>query len=299
MKTTPKKKRANRRNAKKSTGPRTPAGKDLVAKNGLVHGLCSLEPVVDGSESIATWKRHRQEIVSRLSPEGAVEGALAEQIALGYWRLARCARVEAEAISALREQAWWRAVRMGLDCSAVHAEGVAEAFRSFEKSCCSARHLACLWDRLLEEAEADTPVEAGDADLLFGDAVPDRSWRKLADAFNAAFRWPPNTYAELREMLDWWGPRIYAEPGAWMLGKRSEALEDARRAEGRLEWIRQSAELESSLALLDSRLSGSLQRYETSIHRRLHRDLHEFQRIQAMRLGVADVVPKAIDLSLD
>jgi len=37
---------ANRQNAKKSTGPRTPAGKAVVALNGMKHGLLSRESLV-------------------------------------------------------------------------------------------------------------------------------------------------------------------------------------------------------------------------------------------------------------
>jgi hypothetical protein len=38
----------NRQNAKKSTGPRTPAGKAVVALNGMKHGLLSRESLVKG-----------------------------------------------------------------------------------------------------------------------------------------------------------------------------------------------------------------------------------------------------------
>ena len=38
---------ANRRNALKSTGPRSAAGKDVASKNALKHGLLSSQPVMD------------------------------------------------------------------------------------------------------------------------------------------------------------------------------------------------------------------------------------------------------------
>ena len=40
--------KANRRNALKSTGPRTPEGKAAVALNGIKHGLLSRETLVQG-----------------------------------------------------------------------------------------------------------------------------------------------------------------------------------------------------------------------------------------------------------
>jgi hypothetical protein len=39
---------ANRHNAQKSTGPRTPEGKAAVVLNGMKHGLLSRETLVEG-----------------------------------------------------------------------------------------------------------------------------------------------------------------------------------------------------------------------------------------------------------
>ena len=39
---------ANRQNAQKSTGPRTPAGKAVVTLNGIKHGLLSRESLIKG-----------------------------------------------------------------------------------------------------------------------------------------------------------------------------------------------------------------------------------------------------------
>src|SRR4051794_37427473 len=50
---------ANRRNAMKSTGPRTPAGKAVSRLNGVTHGLCSKVPVLPGED--AEERRRRLE----------------------------------------------------------------------------------------------------------------------------------------------------------------------------------------------------------------------------------------------
>src|SRR4051794_34288502 len=88
---------ANRRNAGQSTGPRTPEGVEECKFNALRHGLRAVQPVVPG-EDLGEWESHRNAIVDDLAPYGALEFALAEQIALKLWRLGRVVRYEADLI---------------------------------------------------------------------------------------------------------------------------------------------------------------------------------------------------------
>ena len=77
---------ANRRNALQSTGPKTGEGIEATRFNALRHGLRTLHTVVPG-ETPEQWEAHRIGVVEDLKPEGAVELALAEQIAAKLWRL--------------------------------------------------------------------------------------------------------------------------------------------------------------------------------------------------------------------
>src|SRR3954447_26478715 len=88
---------ANRQNALQSTGPRTSEGIEAVRLNALRHGLRSLQTVIPGEDPEA-WEAHRAGIVEDLKPAGAVELALAEQIAAKLWRLGRVVRHEADLI---------------------------------------------------------------------------------------------------------------------------------------------------------------------------------------------------------
>ena len=85
---------ANRRNALRSTGPITPAGKARSSKNALRHGVYSALPVVAGLEWNEDWETHRAGIFKSLAPEGTLEEALAERVALCFWRLNRVHRYE-------------------------------------------------------------------------------------------------------------------------------------------------------------------------------------------------------------
>ncbi len=89
---------ANRRNALQSTGPKTAEGIEAARFNALRHGLRSLQTVVPG-EVPEEWEAHRAAVVVDLKPEGAVELALAENVAAKLWRLGRVVRHEADLIT--------------------------------------------------------------------------------------------------------------------------------------------------------------------------------------------------------
>jgi hypothetical protein len=93
-------KAANRRNAEKSTGPKTEAGKAVVAGSALKHGLTA-DKVVCFDEKWEDFMSSHAALREALEPLDALEEQLVERIALCSWRLRRSSRVEAEMISAL------------------------------------------------------------------------------------------------------------------------------------------------------------------------------------------------------
>jgi hypothetical protein len=84
---------ANRCNAQKSTGPRTPEGKAVVALNGIKHGLLSRETLVQG-EREADLVDFGKRLRVQLAPVGELELLLADRIVSCGWRLRRLLRVE-------------------------------------------------------------------------------------------------------------------------------------------------------------------------------------------------------------
>lgn len=86
--------RANKRNAQHSTGPRTNEGKQRSSQNALKHGLRSKHPVIPG-EDPAEYQRKLDQLRADLRPHNALEEDLVEQIADASWRLKRLARMEA------------------------------------------------------------------------------------------------------------------------------------------------------------------------------------------------------------
>ncbi|MBM4103032.1 MAG: hypothetical protein FJ263_03135 [Planctomycetes bacterium] len=91
--TTPNKIQANRLNAQKSTGPRTPEGKAKSSQNAITHGLCSARPVL-AVENKDEFDRFANDFIANLDPLNPVEEFLSRRIACLAWRLQRAARYE-------------------------------------------------------------------------------------------------------------------------------------------------------------------------------------------------------------
>lgn len=88
---------ANRKNALKSTGPKTKQGKAITSRNSLKHGLLAKEIVItagEGAESQDQFYALLADLKEHFDPQGALEEILVEKIAASYWRLRRAHRFE-------------------------------------------------------------------------------------------------------------------------------------------------------------------------------------------------------------
>jgi hypothetical protein len=94
---------ANRRNAQKSTGPRTPKGKAVVSQNAMKYGLSTPQAVIS-TEDQAEFDSYRDQFLEELSPETPMESMLAERIVNLSWRLKRATRIQNQTIDALKRR---------------------------------------------------------------------------------------------------------------------------------------------------------------------------------------------------
>ncbi len=94
---------ANRANAQKSTGPRTPEGKAVVAQNALKHGLLARQAVIAG-EDTDDYELLRDQLDAEMAPVGLLESRLVERIAGLLWRLQRAERLHNETFDMLHAQ---------------------------------------------------------------------------------------------------------------------------------------------------------------------------------------------------
>lgn len=125
---------ANRRNAQKSTGPRTTEGKVRARLNAVTHGILAKEAVVmkgDGAEEASEFAELVENLYTQLQPQDAVEQILIDRVAACYWRLRRAQRYEVGA------------VREGLDDCKTPLEGPGPNMKKHEST---VRH----WQMMLD-----------------------------------------------------------------------------------------------------------------------------------------------------
>ncbi len=91
--------RANRENAKKSTGPKTDSGKTCSSQNALKHGLLANDAVLPG-EDPAEFDQHLTSFEDTYLPRNRVEKEIVRQIADVSWRMQRLSRIETAVIAA-------------------------------------------------------------------------------------------------------------------------------------------------------------------------------------------------------
>src|ERR1700719_1142617 len=84
---------ANRRNAQKSTGPKTSEGKSAVSMNALRHGLRARTVVLPG-EDPTEFHQLCDDLQVEWHPQSRTEQFYVEQMAVSQWKLTRMEVVE-------------------------------------------------------------------------------------------------------------------------------------------------------------------------------------------------------------
>jgi hypothetical protein len=84
---------ANRLNARKSTGPITPEGKERSRCNAVRHGLTA-QTVIRALEDAEDYQAFETALLVDRSPQGALEYELVLRLASLLWRLRRALAIE-------------------------------------------------------------------------------------------------------------------------------------------------------------------------------------------------------------
>jgi hypothetical protein len=101
---------ANRRNAAKSNGPKTPEGRAAVRMNALKHGLTAAEIILPTVEDKLEFEQFQAAFEEECQPVGLLEQVLVEDMVVSRWRMNRVRKME-PGFFALRHHVMRRAIR--------------------------------------------------------------------------------------------------------------------------------------------------------------------------------------------
>ncbi len=287
---------ANRRNALRSTGPKTPEGKRMVRWNALKHGLLAKEVVIgagEGEESQAEFENLLAQLRAEWQPEGIREEMLVEKMAVSYWRHRRALRCEMgeirKAVDTARYREYVRLVEQVR--SEVRQLTMEDREHALRKTSRGIRYLLGVLEDVRQEVEevGHLPREAAKRLVEnfggeeYGLAYGCLLYTQVAatESQEKAFT-PEQCKEDILELIDEEKQQLQA---------KEEFLEGIERLE--LE-----AKV-SSLALPAGHAVDKFLRYETAIEREGYRAMSELERLQRQRKGEAVPPPLSVDLSSD
>lgn len=283
---------ANRRNARRSTGPRTPEGKARVSLNALKHGLLAKEILIkrgDGKESEEEFVQLFEAFEADLKPSGRAEYMLLEFIVAAYYRRRRVLHYETAALRANLDNAMLddyrhRRSAFKLALSQLRSTGSSEKLRECSMG---VSFLIATLERAREELVATGCMSLEtwqNVDLCFRTQKlgPKCSGFIVGDAC-------PGIGVDGQRRVD----------GAKLDEPRIDFLEELLYEVDQLEALRHAVEEVEALALERAMGLGSLPsseaaerilRYETTLERRVFRALNELLQLRRQRDG-APVTP--------
>jgi hypothetical protein len=281
---------ANRCNAQKSTGPKTPEGRAVSKMNALKHGILSKEVLVRGlniKESSRELSALYQRFWQDLNPVGPVEEILVDQIVTTHWRLRRALTAESGEIALSVDEGHWNRSRPDLKLEVMRWELSGDPVHAMRDSAMGNSILAGWLRKLSERVEQEGELTEAAIKSAFGQpTIYSKKFEELrlrlsqnANGADEATRREENKKQALalidRELADlrWLQNRC---------AKREAAEEEAR----------QAAAVLPAPEVLDKIL-----RYETKLERQMYRAMSQLERLQRMRQGEAVPPPMTLEVS--
>lgn len=284
---------ANRRNAVKSTGPRTPQGRAVSRINALKHGILSRQVLVRSrvlQESETDLEALHLRFRENLQPEGPVEEMLVDQIVSAHWRLRRALAAESGEIALRLDWRHRRRERCKLAIQSLEWEEWQDRVDGMEGDTRGNMFLI-VWleavrDAVVAEGALTKAAVQEFAARFLGKS--NRLVRELDDLRKKHQEGPGDMDDAEREKqkaaaLAFLDLRIRLCRSKWERCKEEEVTEE--HAERAIDLVPPSDVLDSIL------------RYETKLERQMFRAMTHLERLQRMRGGEAIPAPLSVEVS--
>ncbi len=288
---------ANLRNARKSTGPKSAAGKAVSKFNALKHGLLAQTVVVRGhqfEESTNEFKKLCQAHYLHLAPVGPLEQTLVEQIVTATWRLRRARTAESGEIALSVDTGSWERENnnaVPLLLAQPYFPSTEPLFKKLEQSRWGCDYLShCLRD---VRKGVDRNGELTEEGL---------------NRFKRSLRSQPNGMADkLEEFRAWLSANPEKlKPEALRTRHKEDVMRYLDRKICEYEFLmdqrqeREDAEeqaRQNAAVLPSAEVVEKILRYETALERQLFHAMNQLERLQRRRLGENIPAPLTMDIS--
>ncbi len=174
---------ANRENSKKSTGPKSAEGRNVVRRNALKHGLTAETLVVEGADAEA-FRQMAESHLAVFRPRNDVELELAKTFTVAAWRRQRCVSTETAMVNQHIRETQHNAAVIG------RQDVLALGDRLFHDS------QGC-WQLFPDPSMKDCPISPRTNDVPGGPDLPARLVNELESSYEGC-RWLLDRWNELR-----------------------------------------------------------------------------------------------------
>jgi hypothetical protein len=287
---------ANRRNALRSTGPKTAAGKSVSRINAAKHGMLARQVVVHGrfhQESADEFKTICREYHQSLAPAGPLEEMLVGQIVTVVWRLRRVRIAETGEIAMNTDARWWSSrktpweqgngskwnpLSTSMSDFRRTAGGIGIVIEALEELRDAVEKVGEVSDQKLNECKreyAESPNKIVSQLIKLRAQMRSNPERLTADELRAR---------HVKEVLAYLDEQIAEHEDLMLTRQEQEDAEDATRR--------------AAAMLPNDQVVEKFVRYESALHRQLYRAMNQLERLQRRRLGENVPPPVVMDVSL-
>ncbi len=283
---------ANRQNAKKSTGPKTPEGKARASMNALKHGLRASSLAVPILENAEDWEVHRDLVVRDLAPAGYLETILSERVAVLLWRLGRVVRYESAVVSQAVKDVGKHDMEAHEDPDKARerADMVVRVRALKPKAHVDGEDAGAILSLVLEALDLD---EKEDIEATCPEDHEGETWGDWDG-------WTRETLEVAVQSLHAQADDENKSSDPWEAAVNTAEVNALVAHDGHESRAAYLDERRHAALLPEGEVMEKVSRYETTLERSLFKTVHELQRLQAARIGGAPLLPPAavdVDLS--